>query len=302
MRVLPAGYRSINWTGRRDGAAAGQLGQGLHMYLKHYGFEQEPFHVTPDPRFLYFTEKHREAMNVLLYGIRQRKGFIQITGEIGSGKTTLCRAVLGILSNEDCRTALILNPTMDGEQMLRAVLVEFGTRPPAEADRLAMLEMLNDYLLEQVQQGHDVVLVIDEAQNMTADALEQLRLLSNLETDRRKLLQIVLVGQPELREKLRDGKLEQLRQRISVRYHLDPLTRDETDEYIRHRIKLAGAKARLAFDRSAVRKIFGYSRGTPRLINAVCDRTLLAGYVDGVANFTKRDVSRAIRDLEGLRS
>jgi general secretion pathway protein A len=272
------------------------------MYLKHYGFEKEPFHVTPDPRFLYFTEKHREAMNVLLYGIRQRKGFIQITGEIGAGKTTLCRAVLGILAGEKYRTALILNPTMSGEQMLRAVLVELGLRPPSDEDRLTMIETLNDYLLDQAQEGYDVVLVIDEAQNMSADALEQVRLLSNLETDRRKLLQIVLVGQPELRTKMRNPKLEQLRQRIAVRYHLDPLTQDETDAYIKHRIQLAGAKAQLEFDRSAVRKVFSYSRGRPRLINAVCDRTLLAGFVDNVANFTRRDVSRAIRDLEGHRS
>ena len=209
------------------------------MYNDFYRFREAPFNITPDPRFLFFSDKHREAFNHILFGIRERKGFIQITGEVGAGKTTVCRAILGELPSH-CRTALILNPILTSTQLVRAILVELGEKPK-KVDRAGYLERLNAYLLDQATQGNDVVLFIDEAQDLGAELLEEVRLLSNLETDQRKLLQIVLIGQPELREKLNERGLRQLRQRITVRYHLTPLSRDETERYIAHRLRVAGA-------------------------------------------------------------
>jgi general secretion pathway protein A len=267
------------------------------MYNQFYGFRESPFNITPDPRFLFFSDRHREAFDHLLFGIRERKGFIQITGEVGAGKTTLCRALLEELG-PTYRTALILNPTLTSNELLRTVLAELGLTAPPE-DRVAALEVLNRFLLEQLSEGNDVVLLIDEAQDLSPELLEQVRLLSNLETDQRKLLQIVLMGQPELRDKLNQPGLRQLRQRITVRYHLAPLTREETELYISHRMRVVGANGRPSFDRWAVRRIFRYSRGVPRLINAVCDKALLAGYVAGEDLLTGRHVRRAVRELEG---
>ena len=267
------------------------------LYNSFYGFSESPFNITPDPRFLFFSDKHREAFNHLIFGVTQRKGFIQITGEVGSGKTTLCRCMLERLG-PNFRTALILNPCLSPSQLLRAVLKEFGLEPKRE-DRVTCLEQLNEFLLDQVAQGNDVVLIIDEAQDLTKELLEQVRLLSNLETDQRKLLQIVLIGQPELRDKLNDPALRQLRQRITVRYHLDPLTRYEMEFYIRHRIHACGGNGVPSFNGSACRKIYRYTRGIPRLINAVCDKALLAGFVAGTDKLTGRHVGRAIRELEG---
>ena len=267
------------------------------MYNQFYGFREPPFNITPDPRFLFFSDRHREAFNHILFGIRERKGFVQITGEVGAGKTTLCRAVLEELGPNHV-TALILNPCLDTTQLLRTVLTEFGLQP-GRSDRVECLEMLNRFLLEQLEKGRDVVLLIDEAQDLDAELLEQVRLLSNLETDQRKLLQIVLLGQPELREKLDDRSLRQLRQRITVRYHLTPLDREEVERYIQHRLQVAGGNGRPAFTSWAVRSIHRYSGGIPRLVNAVCDKALLAGFVDGTDLLTRRQVRRAIRELEG---
>ncbi len=267
------------------------------MYEEFYGFHESPFNITPDPRFLFFSTRHREAFNHLLFGIQQRKGFIQITGEVGAGKTTLCRALLEELG-PSYTTALVLNPFMTGEQLLWLILAELGLGS-TRSDRMSSLETLNAFLLEQLRQGNDVVLLIDEAQDLSLDLLEQVRLLSNLETDQRKLLQIVLVGQPELREVLDLPELRQLRQRITVRYHLKPLSPEETGYYIRHRLHVAGANSRPVFQRRAIRRIFRYSRGVPRLINAVCDKTLLCGYVVGTDVLTSRHVKRAIDELEG---
>jgi general secretion pathway protein A len=267
------------------------------MYNQFYGFREPPFNITPDPRFLFFSDRHREAYNHILFGIRERKGFIQITGEVGAGKTTLCRALLDELG-PNYVTALILNPCLNPEQLLRSVLKELGLQP-GDADRAACLEMLNAFLLEQLALGNDVVLLIDEAQDLDAELLEQIRLLSNLETDQRKLLQIVLVGQPELRDKLNDRSLRQLRQRITVRYHLTPLSRPEVEHYIHHRLQVVGANGRPAFTPWAVRSVFRYSGGIPRLVNAVCDKALLAGFVEGKDLLTWRQVRRAIRELEG---
>ena len=270
------------------------------MYEQFYGFRQSPFNITPDPHFLFLSERHREAFNHLLYGIEARKGFIQITGEVGAGKTTLSRALLEKLG-PTYKTALILNPIMTGEQLVWLILAELGL-PPSARDRMTNIQTLNEYLLEQVPQGNDVVLLIDEAQNLSMELLEEIRLLSNLETDQRKLLQIVLMGQPELRQILDDPRLRQLRQRITIRYHLAPLSLDETARYIEHRLHVAGANSRPVFQRRAIRKVFRYSGGIPRLINAVCDKTLLCGYVVGTDSLSARHVRRAIRDLEGLDS
>jgi general secretion pathway protein A len=267
------------------------------MYDNFYGFREPPFNITPDPRFLFFSDRHREAYNHVLFGIRERKGFIQITGEVGAGKTTLCRRILDELG-PGYVTALILNPCLKPTQLLRTILAELGLQP-GEADRAACLEMLNRFLLEQLEQGRDVVLFIDEAQDLDAELLEQVRLLSNLETDQRKLLQIVLIGQPELREKLNHRSLRQLRQRITVRYHLTPLSRQEVRQYIQHRLQVVGANGRPAFTSWAVRSIFRYSEGVPRLVNAVCDKALLAGFVDGTDLLSWKQVRRAIRELEG---
>jgi general secretion pathway protein A len=271
------------------------------MYLDFYGLAEPPFSLTPDPRFLFLSRRHRAGLEQLLYGIRERKGFILLTGEVGSGKTTLCRAALARLP-ETTKTALILNPILSSVQLLRTVLVELGLEPTGRADRSVYLEQLNRYLLAQVPLGHDVVLFIDEAQDLSPELLEQVRLLSNLETDTRKLLQIVLLGQPELKEMLDKKSLRQLRQRITVRFHLTPLKRDETELYIRWRLQIAGANGRPNFTPWALRRIFGYSRGIPRLVNAVCDTTLLAGYVDGTDELGVRQVRRAIRELEGATS
>jgi general secretion pathway protein A len=266
------------------------------MYDQFYGFREPPFNITPDPRFLFFSDRHREAFDHILFGIRERKGFIQITGEVGAGKTTLCRAVLEQLG-PGYVTALILNPCMTSAQLLRAIMKELGLVP--KADRVACLEMLNEFLLDQLAKGNDVVLLIDEAQDLETDLLEQIRLLSNLETDQRKLLQIVLIGQPELRDKLNERGLRQLRQRITVRYHLAPLSRPEVERYIQHRLQVVGANGRPAFTPWAIRSIFRYSGGIPRLINAVCDKALLAGFVEGTDLLRRRQVRRAIRELEG---
>jgi general secretion pathway protein A len=268
------------------------------MYNEFYGFREAPFNITPDPRFLFFSDKHREAFNHILFGIRERKGFIQITGEVGAGKTTICRAILGELPAQ-YRTALILNPILSSTQLLRAILIELGEKPK-KRDRAAYLELLNAYLLDQVSKGNDVVLFIDEAQDLGAELLEEVRLLSNLETDQRKLLQIVLIGQPELRDKLNDRGLRQLRQRITVRYHLTALSRDETGRYIAHRLRVAGATdGHPSFTPWAIWAVHRYSGGVPRLINAICDKALLYGFVNGTDYLTARRIRQAARELEG---
>ncbi len=268
------------------------------MYNEFYGFLESPFNLTPDPRFLFLSDRHREALNHVLFGIQERKGFIQLTGEVGAGKTTVCRAILEQLG-PNFRTALILNPILTAPQLLRTILAELGLKIPSRADRAQALEILNHFLLEQLAEGNDVVLVIDEAQDLDVDLLEQIRLLSNLETDQRKLLQIVLIGQPELREKLDQRSLRQLRQRITVRYHLAPLTVAETEHYIHHRLRVAGGNGRPNFTPWAIRRIHRYSGGVPRLINAVCDKALLCGYVLGVDRLGWRHIGRALNELEG---
>jgi general secretion pathway protein A len=267
------------------------------VYLDYYGLTEPPFDITPNPRFLFYSAKHREAFNHLLYGIRERKGFVQLTGEVGAGKTTLCRAMLEQL-NGHYSTALILNPVMNAEELIKAVAIEFGLDVKG-LDRLDCIAAINNFLLWQVEQGRDAVLIIDEAQDLTDELLEQVRLLSNLETDDRKLLQIVLFGQPELRDRLNNPKLRQLRQRITVRYHLQPLNRPEINHYIQHRLEVSGAKDGPRFTQPAIWRIHHYSGGIPRLVNAVCDKALLAGFINQTEKLDYRVIGVAIKELEG---
>ncbi|HVM50424.1 MAG TPA: AAA family ATPase, partial [Candidatus Acidoferrum sp.] len=267
------------------------------VYLEFYGLTEPPFDITPNPRFLFYSAKHREAFNHLLYGIRERKGFVQMTGEVGAGKTTLCRAMLEQLDGQYA-TALILNPIMSPDELMKAVAVEFGLSVKG-MDRLDTLGAINQFLLKQVEGGKDAVLIIDEAQDLTDELLEQVRLLSNLETDNRKLLQIVLLGQPELRARLNNHRLRQLRQRITVRYHLLPLTRHEVARYVQHRLHVSGGNGTPYFTRPALWRVHRYSQGIPRLVNAVCDKALLAGYVQNSETIGFGMVGRAIRELEG---
>jgi len=256
-----------------------------------------PFDITPNPRFLFHSAKHREAFNHLLYGIRERKGFVQLTGEVGSGKTTLCRALLEQLDGH-YSTALILNPVLNADELIRAIGMEYGLNVRG-LDRMETLAAISDYLLHQTLAGKETVLIIDEAQNLTEELLEQVRLISNFETDDRKLVQIVLMGQPELRDRLNSHQLRQLRQRITVRYHLKPLTRNEVGRYIQHRLVLAGSQGVPTFTGPAIWRVFRYSKGIPRLVNAVCDKALLAGFVAQSNRINYWMVGRAIRELEG---
>ncbi len=268
------------------------------MYLEYYGLNEPPFNITPNPRFLFYSANHREAFNHLLYGIRERKGFVQMTGEVGAGKTTLCRALLEALG-KNYSTALILNPVLNPDQLVRAIAMEFGLEAKW-MDRLETIAEINRFLLAEAAQGRDAVLIIDEAQNLTNELLEQVRLLSNLETDDRKLLQIVLMGQPELRDRLNDPSLRQLRQRITIRYHLRPLNRVEVERYVQHRLSVSGAKqGGPYFTGPALWRVHSYAKGIPRLINAVCDKCLLAGFVQQRDRIDFSLVGTAIRELEG---
>jgi general secretion pathway protein A len=267
------------------------------VYLDYYRLREAPFNITPDPRFLFFSEKHQEAFNHLLYGIRERKGFIELTGEVGAGKTTICRKLLEELG-PNYKTALILNPCLTGDQLLQAIALEFDLQV-FSLDRVFFMQALNHFVLDQANQGNDVVLIIDEAQNLSDQLLEQVRMLSNLETDHQKLMQIILMGQPELRDKLAQPSLRQLRQRITVRYHLNPLTPEETACYVNHRLTQAGANGHPRFDEAALKLIHKQTGGVPRLINALCDKAMLAGFVTQTDVLTKKMVKLAIAELDG---
>lgn len=267
------------------------------MYLEYYGLREPPFDITPNPRFLFFSAKHREAFNHLLYGIRERKGFVQLTGEVGAGKTTLCRAMLDQLGDKFA-TALILNPVLDPDQLIKAIAMEFGVCVKG-LDRLETVSAFNHFLFGLAEQGRDAVLIVDEAQDLTDELLEQVRLLSNLETDTRKLLQIVLLGQTELRDRLNNHRLRQLRQRITIRYHLRPLRLREMSQYVQHRLEVAGSQGFPDFTAAALWRIHRYSQGVPRLVNSLCDKCLLAGFVHQRDRVDHGMVGLAIRELEG---
>ncbi len=270
------------------------------MYQSYYGLSELPFHITPDPKFLYLSPTHQEALQHLKYGVFEKKGFIVIVGEVGCGKTTLCRQFLNDLESDGrFDTALILNPSINETQMLRAILTELG-QAPAHIEQPDLLGQLNRLLLDRIAAGRDILLIIDEAQNLSYEVLEQVRLLSNLETDKHKLLQIVLMGQPELKDLLRQPQLRQLRQRVLVHYDLRPLTRTDLDHYVHHRLTRAGSQGRPYFTRWALRSIHHYSGGIPRIVNNLCDKALLAAFIRESDEVTWWDVRRAIKDLKNL--
>ncbi len=266
------------------------------MYLSFYGLREGPFSPTPDPRFLFQSARHREALAQLLYGVHERKGFIVLTGEIGTGKTTLLRTLLERL-DQATPVAYIHNSTLPIEGLLEYMLQDWGVKSTAASHAQRLFE-LNEFLIEQHRQGLSPVLVIDEAQNLSLEALEAIRLLSNFETTHQKLMQILLVGQPELKDKLNAHELRQLKQRIGLRCHIGPLTPEETRLYIRHRLRVAGAADAGIFTDSAVQRVTEYSRGIPRLINIVCDHCLLSGYADSKRRIDTGVVEEAIEYLE----
>ena len=268
----------------------------MTIYKEFYGFQESPFSVTSDPSFLFFSRHHKEAYSHLLYGIKERKGFLQITGEIGTGKTTLCRALLDAL-DQNTKSAFILNPNLSALQLLKAIVTDLGVATKSRT-RMELTSDLNHFLMEQLSQDRNVVVIIDESQNLSPDVLEQIRMLSNLETPKEKLIQIALVGQPELRQKLENPSLSQLKQRIGVRYHILPLEKDETGPYIRHRLHVAGSDGKIVFPPKTLERIYQHSKGVPRLINAICDKILLAGYVYETCEMTPEMTQRAVEELE----
>lgn len=247
------------------------------MYCEFYGFRESPFTITPNPRFLFLSDHHREALAHLMYAVDNHVGFVELTGEVGTGKTTLLRTFLSRLDNRGHRTALVFNPCLSSLELLKSVNREYGL--PCESEsRVDLLQALNNFLLEQKAAGRSVVLVMDEAQNLSPEVLEQIRLISNLETETDKLIQIVLSGQPELLSLLAREELRQLNQRITVRYHLLPMDFHSMQRYIDHRMELAGCHRAAQFSASALKRIFRFSGGVPRLVNVVCDRALLIGF------------------------
>lgn len=278
----------------------GLLCQPNAMYEAFFDLKQRPFNMTPDPEFLFFTEKHREAFAHLIYGINERRGFIQITGEVGAGKTTLCRALFAEF-DENTKIALVLNPFLSDIDLLRTINEELYIDARGETKK-QLLDSLSRFLIDQHARGVNVVLVIDEAQNIPEETLEQIRIISNLETVKDKLLQIVLVGQPELREKLSARRMRQLNQRISVRYHLGALNAKETAQYVQHRLRVAGAKDdRPRFTREALEAVHKLTAGVPRRINALCDQALLIAYVRETNTVDRPMIWQARRELEGSR-
>jgi putative secretion ATPase (PEP-CTERM system associated) len=268
------------------------------MYQRYFGLKEKPFRITPDPRFLYLSEKHAEALDHLTYGITQGEGFMVISGDVGTGKTTVIRSLLERLDDSKIKTAIILNPLMEIDDLLRSILEDFGLSPTGKAKK-NLIDQLNSFLLSLNREGGKAVVIIDESQNLAPDLLEELRSLSNLETDQEKLLQIVLVGQLELWNKLNRPNLRQLKQRISVNYRLEPLSLREMKEYISHRLSIAGLHGELAFSTRALRLVFKVSRGIPRLINLLCDRILLVLYLEQNMRVTPAHVRKAIESLRG---
>jgi general secretion pathway protein A len=275
------------------------------MYEEYYGFTEKPFSLTPDPKYLFKSTSHANAFELLQYAIRRREGFVVITGDIGTGKTTLCRAILE-QTDRKTFTALVLNPFLAENDLLRSILQEFGivSRDEIKRGRLAgvtkqeLIETLNDFLLSLQSLGARALLIIDEAQNLPLQVLEQIRILSNLETEKEKLLQIVLVGQPNLKEVLRRPELRQLDQRVSIRYDLTPLTADETSAYVQHRLSVAGGGAVVTFTPKALVRVYRFTAGIPRLINLLCDRALLAGFSAHTNRITVDHVNNAAHTLE----
>ena len=269
------------------------------MYEEFYGLSEKPFSLTPNPRFVFQSDQYRTAEEALVYGIGQKEGFMLVTGAPGTGKTTLCRDLLEKLDPEKYRVALLFNPFLNGVEMLQALLSEFGLGDVSTTSRKELLDRLNTYLLQQLANGRTCIAIFDEAQHLSTEFLEQIRVLSNLETEQEKLIQIILVGQPELLTLIRTPQMAQLDQRVSVRCTLTHLPREETGRYIMHRLNVAGSRGRVRFQESAVRVIHGATGGVPRLINLTADRALLAGYSEQAKSIGDAHVRQAIASLRG---
>jgi general secretion pathway protein A len=275
------------------------------MYERYYGFTEKPFSLTPDPKFLYRSPSHANAFELLRYAIRRREGFVVVTGDIGTGKTTLCRALLEDI-DRNTFTALVLNPFMSEEDLLRRILQDFGVISREDVKRGALaqvtkqelIDALYEFLLGLIPLKASAVLIIDEAQNLPVSVLEQIRILSNLETDKEKLLQIILVGQLNLVPLLRSPEMRQLDQRVSIRYQLDPLDEEGVASYVAHRLTVAGSSGAVHFSRKAVEKIHRLSGGIPRLINLICDRALLAGFAERTSRISPAMVTAAAEGLD----
>jgi general secretion pathway protein A len=264
------------------------------VYLDLYGLREPPFAITPDPEFLYLARTHQSALEKIFYGIGNRLGFMLLTGEVGTGKTTLCRHLLDLLRDQ-ARTVYIVNPSLTVKELLAAILDDLGVPYPARATKKNLVDLLNRFLLG-TDLSRPVVIIIDDAQAMSEEAMENLRLLSNLETDKVKLLQVLLAGQPELEERIGRPELRQLRQRVSLHCRLELLTRQETEEYISRRLITSGSRGNLRFSPKALDLVQGYSAGVPRLINKICDYALVAGYVDNDFTIAPAHVQRAVQE------
>jgi general secretion pathway protein A len=266
------------------------------MYIEHFNLTERPFSITPDPRFLYMSARHREALAHLLYGLGESGGFVQLTGEVGTGKTTICRCLLEqVPDNVDI--AMVLNPKVTATELIASVCDELGVDYPAGSSSIKTLtDALNRFLLDAYARGRRIVLIIDEAQNLDPEVLEQVRLLTNLETSTQKLLQIILIGQPELRTLLARDDMRQLSQRITARYHLEAITRDEAGAYISHRLQICG-NSRSIFNKRAIDRIHQLSGGIPRLINVLCDRAMLGAYVEGKMHVDRKVVKKAAHEV-----
>jgi len=268
------------------------------MYKKFYGFSEKPFSTTPDSKFFFPSAKHLEALNSMRYAIEGRKGFVVITGEIGAGKTTVCRTLLNQL-DMNTKVGLITNTHLTSKELLAEILDEFEIEYQG-GSKQKLLSLFNKFLIRQLSNDTNVVLIIDEAQNLTPKVMEEVRMLSNLETEKEKLIQIILLGQPQLKKKLENANLEQFKQRISLYYHLSPLTRQETEEYIKHRLNLACPDGRSPeiFTAGAIEAIYAYSKGIPRLINLTCDSALLSGYVGNTHQITEHIINEVIKERD----
>lgn len=265
------------------------------MYREFFGLHTKPFELVPDPRFLFSSRSHRQALSYLEYGLQERAGFILLTGEVGSGKTTLIRNLIGQLDDNTCRS-LVFNTRVSPEQLLALINDDFGLDTTGK-DKVALLRDLNDFLIAQHAARRRPIVIVDEAQNLNPDVLEEIRLLSNLETNQAKLLQIILIGQPELRVIINQPGLRQLRQRISITCHIDPLTREETESYVLHRLELAGNREAVRFHDGTFDFIYGFSKGLPRMINIFCDFLLLAAFVEDTAELTMELVEEVAGDF-----